>query len=94
MHVKIVTFTRESTDVPFFTRERDMHFYFTTLHLDGKILLEKRSFSDDMLVYTRETHWKSKEEYDTASTDETMIEFRKARDKYLCENNIVMTDVS
>jgi hypothetical protein len=88
MHVKIVTFTRESTDVPFFTRERDMHFYFTTLHLDGKILLEKRSFSDDMLVYTRETHWKSKEEYDT------MREFRKARDKYLCENNIVMTDVS
>jgi hypothetical protein len=71
-----------------------MHFYFTGLHLDGKILLEKRSFSDDMLVYTREVHWKSKEEYDAASTDETMIEFCKARDKYLCENNIVMTDVS
>ena len=94
MYVKIVTFTRESTDVPFFSRERDLHFYFTTLHLDGKILFEKRSFSDDMLVYTRETHWKSKEIYDETSTEEPMIQFRKTREEFLRENNIVMAEIS
>ena len=93
MYVKIFTFTRPSTDVQFFRRERDIHIYYSTLHLDGKILLEKRSFSEDMLVYIRETHWKSKEIYDATNAEETMINFHEVRDAYLRENNIMLTEV-
>jgi hypothetical protein len=93
MHIKIFTFTRPTTDIPFFKRLSNVSLFYTTMHVEGKILLEKRSYSEDLLVYTRETHWKSKEVYDAANEDEIMIKFHEERDEYLRENNIVMTEV-
>ena len=93
MHIKIVTFTRPNTNIPFFRQSGEVAAFFSTMHVDGKILLEKRSFSEDLLVFTRETHWKSKEIYDAANEEETMINFHVERDQYLLENNIVMTEV-
>ena len=93
MHVKIFTFTRPTTDVPFFKRVSNVSLFYTIMHVEGKILLEKRSYSEDLLVYTRETHWKSKEIYDAANEEETMINFHLERDQYMLENNIVMTEV-
>lgn len=93
MHIKIFTFARPNTNIPFFKRGGEISLFYSTMHIDGKIILEKRSFSEDLLVYTRETHWKSKEIYDAVNADETMIAFHKERDKYLDENNIVMTEV-
>ena len=92
MHVQIFTFTRPNTDVPFFQRSSDISVYFTTMHVEGKILLEKCTFSEDMLVYTRATHWKSKEIYEAVSADDTMVKFFETRDAYLRENNVVMTE--
>ena len=94
MYVKIFTFARPTTDIPFFKRAGDISLFYITMHVAGKILLEKRSFSKDLLVYTRETHWKSKEVYDEANADETMIKFHEIRDQYLLENNIIMTEVN
>jgi hypothetical protein len=93
MHIKIFTFTRPTTDIPFFKRLSNVYLFYTTMHVEGKILLEKRSYSEDLLVYTREIHWKSKEVYDAANEDEIMINFHLERDQYMLENNIVMTEV-
>lgn len=82
--------TRPSIDTPSYHREDDEYIFYIKLHLDGLILLEKRTFSEDLLTYTIEIRWVSEEVYNTVKSLPEYVMFDERRSKFFSENNIII----
>jgi hypothetical protein len=87
---KITTIhTRPNTTTPFYRRDADVAALSTEARLNGKLLSEESSLSEDKLTVTYIGVWDSFQSFDVFSKTEVVLAFRAAKLEHNRTNNII-----